>query len=178
MAEAGVFAGFDTMSGILCPPHDSWSVVSSAGELVSAAIELGLQTTLIYGTLRTAMHGSSFTIGNSVLIGLSLAPLCFDILSEKLLDWFPPFWVRQAQGDFRAEKELTTLREFANGMHREELILFNLKPYLLQRWDQLIKTPQGMRWSYDSPFWIETSRLAMGEFITNSFYVSHLGGEH
>ncbi|BEI91601.1 uncharacterized protein CcaverHIS019_0404210 [Cutaneotrichosporon cavernicola] len=171
VCEAGVFAGVDSMHGIECPPHDAWWMVSSVGELVSTSIELGLQTALVFGTLRTAMQGSSFSVGNSILIGLSLAPLCFSILSDKLTDWFPPYWLRDPVGDFAAERELSTYREFVDGQHREELILFNLKPYILQRWDKLSKAPQGMSWNYDSSFWIQLSRLAVSELITNAFYV-------
>ncbi|BEJ14510.1 hypothetical protein CspHIS471_0402770 [Cutaneotrichosporon sp. HIS471] len=169
--EAGIFAGFDGMHGIECPPHDPWSMVSSVGELVSASIELGLQTALIFRTLWTATQGSSFSVGNSILISLSLAPLCFDMLSDKLMDWFPPAWLRAPVAEFAAENELSTFREFAEGEHREELILFNLKPYILQRWDKLSRAPQGMSWNYDSSFWIDVSRLAVSELITNAFYV-------
>lgn len=147
-------------------------MVSSAGELVSASIELGLHATLMFGTLRTAMRGSDFSLGNSILIGLSLAPLCFDLLSENLMEWFPPFWRRDPEDDFRAEAELATLRAFSRGQHREELILFNLKPYILQRWDKLSRAPQSMSWKYDSSFWIDATRLGISELITNAFYVS------
>ncbi|CAK9786971.1 unnamed protein product [Cutaneotrichosporon oleaginosum] len=169
--EASVFAGFQHMSGIDCPPHDSWSMVSAAGELVSSMIALGLQTSIMIGTLRTAMRGSSFTTGNSILIGLSLAPMCFDFVCDKLLSIFPPYWYRVGEPDTLVQTELRTLREFSQGRHREELILFNLKPYILTRWDQLNRSPERMNWTYDPAFWFDVGRTGISELITNAFYV-------
>ncbi|GMK58764.1 hypothetical protein CspeluHIS016_0602060 [Cutaneotrichosporon spelunceum] len=169
--EAAVFVGFETMSGIACPPYGPWSMMSSAGQLVSASIELGLQIVLVFSTVRTAMRGSNFSFGNSILIGLSLAPMCFDILFEKLSEWFPQSYPQLDPQDLAAENELSTLREFAQGKHREELILFNLKPYILERMEKLRRAPRRTLWSYNSYFWVQVMRLGFSELITNSFYV-------
>lgn len=168
------------MSGISCPPYDSWSFIASVGELVSSTLELGLQSAVIFSTLRSAAGGANLNMSNGLLIGLSLAPLGFDIAYEKLLEWFPPSWRHEPTANYKEMAESETLRGFAEGQHREELRMFNLKPYILKRWDELSRkrTPQRMSWNYNAEFYLDIVRLSASELITNLFYVRDFRPSH
>lgn len=176
--EAAVFAGFKTMTDIAAPPYNSWDMLRAIGDLASTTLQLGMQTALIYRSLRMAMTGGRWSTGNSILVALSLGPLAFNILYQKYMMLYPPDLRFNRTLDQREDAELYTLRGFAEGEHRQELVLFGLRPYILRRWDEISRkrTPQSMPWGYNSQLGRDFVRIGFGGLVKNAFYVSDRSG--
>jgi hypothetical protein len=162
MYEAGVFAGFESLS--------------STFQLVTISVQLFSQLILL---LRTITSGSSELLDKSsaVLIALSLAPTLLRLFggwsgrgrkSEGRKNW------GRMNRDIRAIKDLGR-----NGGYKQEVVLFGLRDWVLEKWDEL-KTDQ-MRAQQDQRRGMVAFELGLGlgqEAIQTAFYVSPSPPQH
>ncbi len=138
MYDAGVFAGFQPRTdryGQAASSGGPFQTLSSTFNLITITVEV---ITQIYLLLRTLVSAGTKQLNSSsiILISLSLAPSVFRLIRSWTFSEWNKFKRRSAWRKARMEE-----REIKNmgrkGDYKQEVVLFGLKDWVLEKWDVL-----------------------------------------
>ncbi|KAK4684083.1 hypothetical protein P7C73_g6120, partial [Tremellales sp. Uapishka_1] len=139
MYEAGVFAGFESRTSRQGHSSNSggpFQILQSSFSVLTILIEVLTQAGLLIRTISSATSTDS-SASSLLLIVLSLSPSLFRILGSfassgvgtkgnKRMNWM------RSRKDERAIKDLGR-----NGGYKQEIVLFGLKDWVMEKWDKL-----------------------------------------
>lgn len=175
--EAGCFCGVESHISRKGSPQRSggpFATLSSVFNIMTITVELVTQTGLLLTTIAAASNESHFTWSNLLLILLSLSPSGIRLIGSFL---FGDFRRGRRTGIQRLRLEEREVRQIGTrGEFKQEVALFGLKDWVLDKWDRLKK--QQLQEQDDVKTWQETVELGLGlstQSVETAFYVSPTG---
>lgn len=142
VADASVFTGhgqsMDDTGYVISSGGGAFYLLNFASEALVQLLQLGTQVAVIMRTISLSSPDTAITLGNVVLVGLSLAPTLLTLCQERFGTWLNPYNDEPRAVRLRSlQEESKTLENIGEGSKRQELLIFGYKDWVLQRWDKL-----------------------------------------
>lgn len=172
--EAGLFSGdklFDSNN-----PGGAWELILGIGSTVTSAISFASQSALLIRTLMRGAGGNGLndvvTWGNCLLITLSLSSGLLSSISNRLYTMLDRRRDAKQQGILQSTLEERALSGMLkDDSSRNELVLFGLKDWTLERWDARHRR-STIQLEYQAAEYLQAMQFLFQTSIQNLFYVS------
>lgn len=170
--EGGVFAGVEAIRGSRRPFHGPWTMIDNMGETIGMTIAISAQIVILVHPLLKMTK--VFSLPQLLLLTLSIGPIAIEFLENPLIHWFESLDNdRDSKAEGSAREEEDALRVvLSDDDVQQEVVLFGLKGWVIQRWDA-IATARHERESQRqlTHQYVYTIIGVLRATISNSFYV-------
>ena len=172
MYEAGVFAGYETRNtrhNIRNASGGPYNTLTSIFSLLTILVEVFTQSMLLFRTITA--HSSVFNPSTILLIALSMAPALFRLAGS---------WLTAGRRGFSSQWRKMRIEEMSvkemgrKGEYKQEIVLFGLKDWVLNRWESLkLVQMENDEMAKGQSNLIDLGLVLGQQSVETAFYVSH-----